>query len=157
MTGRALLLAAAVAAGCTAPPRPADPEPVPAPEPVEETGPVERVEPVAPPAGPFASLTDYQAQRQAAVDALAAAIGEPTAGAVVACQVLSVGEKACGGPVGFVVMSTETASVPDVLGLAGRVGELDRQATAQFELASTCEMRTAPAPALRDGRCVLAQ
>ncbi len=146
MSARLLLVGLMVATGCAAP---AD-QPVDAP-PVDGT-PVEMPSPTD---GPFASRDDYQQQRNAATAALDAALGDPTAGALAACQVLAVGERACGGPASFVVASTETASMPDLLALVARVDTLDRRANAQFQLASTCEVRMAPPATLRGGRCVL--
>ncbi|WP_420454423.1 hypothetical protein [Rubrivirga sp.] len=140
-----LLLLGLMVAGCAAPAEPPADAPPPEGSPIE--APVETD-------GPFASRDDYRQQREAAVAALDAAIGDPTAGAVAACQVLAVGERACGGPASFVVASTETASMPDLLALVARIDALDRRANAQFQLASTCEVRMAPPAAVRDGRCV---
>ena len=95
---------------------------------------------------------DYEREVDAAVASLDAAIGRQ-ASAVSACRVLSVGEKACGGPRFFRAYSATATDSAEVARLAERVAEIDRKAIRELGLASDCQEEVPPAVVLDDGQC----
>ena len=104
--------------------------------------------------GLFTSFGDYERRRAAAVSDLEGAIGTPRASRATSCKKLPVGEKACGGPKGFVVYSATGDAELDIIRRAARVTALDREANEQFGLNSDCALLTAPEVAVENGICV---
>ena len=166
MTARApLALAAAVAAAvlalaaCTQPTPGESPDgPSARPAPAEslavppQPGPPRPGPPAAPGDSAFASEADYRQQRAQAVAALQAAVSTEATGAD-ACVAVPYGERPCGGPTDWAVVSSSSSDVDRVRGLASRVAALDARANRQFERFSTCEVQLPPTVALRDGQC----
>ena len=104
--------------------------------------------------GAFADVEAYQEERAALDAELDRVIGGAEAGDPAACHVVAVGAKACGGPWGHRVYSSEASPVGAVESLARAITEADRQANAQFSLVSDCQAVGPPRPALIGGRCV---
>lgn len=113
-----------------------------------------REEPTPAPDGLFESMEDYRAQRSEARADLDAAIGTPRATRANECRLLPVGERACGGPASYIVYSASGEAEIAIIRAAARVTALDREANAQFEIMSTCEVIPEPMTVVVNGVCV---
>jgi hypothetical protein len=79
-------------------------------------------------------------------------IGTPTAQSIESCKVLPVGKKACGGPEGYVVYSSET--VTDERALLDAIHRYNEKAKEDAKTGySTCEHIPEPEPQLKGGVC----
>ncbi|WP_420454422.1 hypothetical protein [Rubrivirga sp.] len=103
--------------------------------------------------GTFSDYEAYLEEREDLLAELDREIGEARASDIVACAVVAIGEKACGGPTGYRVYSTEASDVSEINRLAEAIAAMDRQANRQFELASTCDVPVEPTVALVGGQC----
>lgn len=113
-----------------------------------------RYEPAPVADGLFESMEDYREQRSEARADLDAAIGTPRATRANECRLLPVGERACGGPASYIVYSASGEAEIAIIRAAARVTALDREANAQFEIMSTCEVIPEPMTVVENGVCV---
>lgn len=79
-------------------------------------------------------------------------IGTPAAQSIESCKVLPVGKKACGGPEGYVVYSSE--SVTDERALMNAIHQYNEKAKEDAKTGySTCQFIPEPEPQLKGGVC----
>ena len=94
-------------------------------------------------------------ERMADLDAaIVALIGDPLCDSVDECRYIGFGQKACGGPWGYLVYSI---SQTDSLQLTILVDEhrlVTKEWNAKYGGPSTCDLPSAPTLGRRDGRCV---
>ena len=69
------------------------------------------------------------------------------------CSVIAFGSKACGGPTGYVVVSSENAQSASLPGLAEAVTQLESSFNTKYEKSSTCEALLIPEAACRNNQC----
>ena len=86
-----------------------------------------------------------------------AEIGEAEASSAVACRVLPLGAKPCGGPWSYLVYSAEASDPERLEALAADYHRVDDERNRACELASNCMMEPEPTPVLEGGRCVAAE
>jgi hypothetical protein len=106
----------------------------------------------ATPGGPAPADSDLAAVRRLEAEARALARTDGCASAA-QCAVAPVGDRPCGGPRTYVAYCRLTT---DSAALFRKLDELARRERAYNEkagLASTCEFRQPPVPALEGGRC----
>ncbi|RXS42998.1 hypothetical protein EST55_04400 [Idiomarina sp. 29L] len=81
-----------------------------------------------------------------------AMIGTPKAKTVESCKVLPVGKKACGGPEGYVVYSSET--ITNEQALLDAIYKYNEKAKEDAKTGiSNCQFIPEPKPQLKDGVC----
>ena len=96
----------------------------------------------------------YEQERDAAVAALMAAIGEAWADDVDDCRVVEVGVRPCGQVAMYRIYSSTDGDQDEIEALAARVTETDHFAIGQLGLVGTCEAGPGPPePVLVGGRC----
>lgn len=60
------------------------------------------------------------------------------------CEAIALGDKACGGPTGYLVSSVLNESYDDIVRLAGELTEVERRFNFENQLASTCSFEMPP-------------
>jgi hypothetical protein len=71
------------------------------------------------------------------------------------CHTLALGERACGGPEGYLAYSAAAAPVKPLQALAARYAEQRRAENAKSGIMSTCQMLTDPGALCQAGACQL--
>ena len=69
------------------------------------------------------------------------------------CHVMPMGSKACGGPTGYVVYSSETTDEERLKNVVDEYTELQEQRNAEQNAVSDCMVLPKPEAVLEDGRC----
>lgn len=76
------------------------------------------------------------------------------AGNATSCKVAPIGNKACGGPAGFIIYSEETTDVVKLQDLLSRYYDLVVKFQEKNGGNSTCDVETPPESILQDGYCI---
>ena len=69
------------------------------------------------------------------------------------CKVMAYGDKACGGPVGFLVYSSANVDEQALTNLVSQYTILQSQMNDEYDIISDCSVPTAPNPACLSGKC----
>jgi hypothetical protein len=70
------------------------------------------------------------------------------------CKVSAVGSRACGGPSGYIVYSTKTASEEQVTALSKKITTFESNYNAQKGMMSICQHLTTPSTRCVENKCV---
>ncbi|MGO3300861.1 MAG: hypothetical protein ACTILD_09190, partial [Pseudoalteromonas sp.] len=70
------------------------------------------------------------------------------------CQVLPVGNRACGGPSSYIVYSNKTTNLQKIEQLADKVTAQESQFNAQTGMMSICQHLSAPSAQCVENKCV---
>ncbi len=102
---------------------------------------------------PLKGLEQDQAQLDSLLQEIQLLITDKSCGSDGQCAFIAYGQKACGGPVGYLVYSSSQVDVNQLTALVNQYTSLQEDMNEEYGLISDCSAPVEPAPGCVSGNC----